>query len=205
MTKPPTPKASPGRVPGEKAAAKPAERPSPEEESLAVELSPQCELMRAVYILCHMMMRVVDRVVQPEGMTGSRWHLLIVIRDCDEALTITQLSERLFLSPQNVSRMVASLESEGLVTRDTTGPGRTVRVALTELGRTRVDACAALADTCGGRMLEGISESELRGATDVLERTIHNTVALERSLAQDGLNGITTNGGLTHPRQEADE
>ncbi len=205
MTQPPATKGTPGRAPAGKAAAKSADRRSPEVESLAVELSPQCELMRAVYILCHMMMRVVDRVVQPEGMTGSRWHLLIVIRDCDEALTITQLSERLFLSPQNVSRMVTSLESEGLVTRDTTGPGRTVRVALTELGRTQVDACAALADTCGGRMLEGISESELRGATDVLERTIHNTVALERSLAQDGLGGISTNGGLTHPRQEADE
>lgn len=189
----------------DKTGGRPALGRSPEEESLSVELSPQCELMRAVYILCHMMMRVVDRVVEPEGMTGSRWHLLIVIRDCDAALTITQLSERLFLSPQNVSRMVASLEGEGLVTRDTTGPGRTVRVGLTELGRSRVDACAALADACGERMLGGISEAELRGATAVLERTIHNTVALERSLAQDGLNGTTTNGGLTHPRQETDE
>ncbi len=94
------------------------------------DLAPQCEMMRSVYILCHMMMRVFDRVVEPEGLTGSRWHLLVVVRDSGQPLTITQLSEALFISPQNVSRMVAALEADGLVTRDTTGPGRTVRIAL---------------------------------------------------------------------------
>lgn len=179
--------------------------PTAPEQCLAVELSPQCEMMRAVYILCHMMMRVMDRAVQPHGLTGSRWHLLIVIRDMGGPLTITQLSECLFLSPQNVSRMIASLEEDGLVTRDTTGPGRTVRVALTPLGAERVAACEVLCDACGDRMLGDITEAELRQATDVLERTILNTVAVERSLAERATNGSATNRGPTRPAQEIDE
>lgn len=181
----------------------PSERSeSTPEACQAVDLSHQCELMRAVYILCHMMMRVMDRAVQPHGLTSSRWHLLIVIRDTGEPQTITQLSECLFLSPQNVSRMAASLEADGLVTRDTSGPGRTVRVALTPLGTERVEACAALADCWAERMLGNIAEPELRCATKVLEQTILNTVALERSLADRGPNGSTTNTGSTRPVEE---
>lgn len=176
---------------------------SPQEECLEIELTPQCAMMRAVYIFCHMMMRVVDRAVEPEGLTGSRWHLLIVVRDSGEALTITQLSERLFLSSQNVSRMIASLEADGLVTRDTSGPGRTVRVALTEFGTARLDACARLAESCADRMLEGVEPEELARATRVLEQTILNTVALERSLARDGVgNTADTDGGPTQPPEE---
>ncbi len=175
---------------------------SAHEECFSAELSCRCEMMRAVYILCHMMMRVVDRAVQPHGLTGSRWHLLIVIRDTGEPLTITQLSECLFLSPQNVSRMVASLEADGLVTRDTTGPGRTVRVALTALGSERLETCAALAESWAERMLGDTPEPELRRATGVLEQTIQNTVALERSLADRTTNGSTTDAGSTRPAEE---
>lgn len=163
------------------------------------EMTPRCGLMRAIYISCHMMMRVVDRAVQPEGMTGSRWHLLIVVRDTQDApLTITQLSECLFLSPQNVSRMIASLEADGLVTRDTSGPGRTVRVRLTDVGHERVEACAALAERCAEHMLDGIGMDEIRQATDTLERTMANTGAFEKSLdeilygARDGARGPRT-------------
>lgn len=183
--------------------AKP-ERPdtrSPQEECLDIELTPQCELMRAVYIFCHMMMRVVDRVVEPEGLTGSRWHLLIVVRDSGEPLTITQLSERLFLSSQNVSRMVASLEADGLVTRDTSGPGRTVRVALTEHGSARLETCIRLTESCADRMLDGISEDEMCLATRVLEKTILNTVGLERSLPHNEAES-QRNGGPTQPPEE---
>ncbi len=193
------PPVSPAAAPADE--GRPASGLSPA-EALSVELSPQCEMMRAVYILCHMMMRVMDRAVQPHGLTGSRWHLLIVIRDMGGPLTITQLSECLFLSPQNVSRMVASLEADGLVTRDPTGPGRTVRVALTGLGAERVAACEVLCDACGDRMLGDITEAELRQATAVLERTILNTVALERSLAERATNGPATNRGPTRPPQE---
>ena len=175
------------------------------EQCLAVELSPQCEMMRAVYILCHMMMRVMDRAVQPQGLTGSRWHLLIVIRDTGEPLTITQLSECLFLSPQNVSRMIASLEEDGLVTRDASGPGRTVRVALTPLGVERVEACEALANECGARMLGQISDADMRRATGILEETILNTVALERSLGERATTGSAKNRGPIRPVQEIDE
>lgn len=148
------------------------------------ELSPRCGIMRAVYISCHMMMRVFDRALQPEGLTGSRWHLLIVVRDAQTPLTITQLSECLFLSPQNVSRMIASLETDGLVSRDATGPGRTVRVRLTETGHARVETCAELAERCAEQMFEGIALDEIAQATGVLERMMANTGAFEKSLEQ---------------------
>jgi DNA-binding MarR family transcriptional regulator len=146
------------------------------------DLAPQCEMMRSVYILCHMMMRVFDRVVEPEGLTGSRWHLLVVVRDSGQPLTITQLSEALFISPQNVSRMVAALEADGLVTRDTTGPGRTVRIALSPLGQARVERCAQLAEGIGDRMLLGVDNATLLQTTRTLQAMIANTAIIEREV-----------------------
>lgn len=154
-------------------------------DAQAVDLPPQCKMMQAVSILYHMMMRVLDRGVEPEGLTGSRWHLLIVVRDSGQALTITQLSEGLLNSPQNVSRMVASLESDGLVSRDTTGPGRTVRVALTALGEARVASCAAVAEALGARILAGVPAETIEQTTAVLERMIRNTGDIEREIGVD--------------------
>lgn len=151
-------------------------------DALSTELPPRCALMRAIYIMSHMMMRVIDRVAQPEGMTGSRWLLLVVVRDADEPLTISQIADRLMISPQNVSRMVASLETEGMVARDTSGPGRTVRVTLTETGAARVNTCDAAADDCGDRMAETLTDDEIARTTEVLERMIRNTARIESEL-----------------------
>ncbi len=148
-------------------------------DPLAIEIEPRCALMRAVYIMCHMMMRRLDAVAQPEGLTGSRWILLVVVRDVGGPMTITSLSEHLCISPQNVSRMVASLEAEGLVARDTSGPGRTVKVTLTELGRARLETCDAHADGCAGAMTEGVTDAAIDRARKTLEHMIRNTVALE--------------------------
>lgn len=165
-------------------------KPDPERACPAAgggpDLSPQCELMRGVYMLCHMMMRVVDRAVRPHGLTGSRWLLLVAVRDADEPPTITQLSECLLLSPQNVSRMVACLEAEGLVSRDTSGPGRTVRVGLTPTGAERVGACSPPADVCGREILDGIADEDLKRTAGVLDRAIRNTAELERRLTARG-------------------
>lgn len=157
----------------------PLQPPSCGLDALSTELPPRCALMRAIYIMSHMMMRVIDRVAQPEGMTGARWLLLVVVRDADEPLTISQIADRLMISPQNVSRMISSLEAEGLVARDTTGPGRTVRVSLTETGIQRVSTCDAAADVCGDRMAESLTDEDIARTTEVLERMIRSTARIE--------------------------
>lgn len=158
----------------------PSERdPSGRADPLSIEIEPKCALMRAVYIMCHMMMRRLDAVAQPEGLTGSRWILLVVVRDVGEPMTITNLSEHLCISPQNVSRMVASLEAECLVARDTSGPGRTVKVSLTELGRARLDTCDTHADACADAMTEGVTDAAIDRARATLEQMIRNTAAME--------------------------
>ncbi|MFK7883384.1 MAG: MarR family winged helix-turn-helix transcriptional regulator [Phycisphaerales bacterium] len=148
-------------------------------DPLSIEIDSKCALMRAVYIMCHMMMRRLDAVAQPEGLTGSRWILLVVVRDVGAPMTITNLSEHLCISPQNVSRMVGSLEEEGLVARDTSGPGRTVKVTLTELGLQRLEVCDAHADDCADGMTAGVTDAAIDRARKTLEHMIRNTVAME--------------------------
>lgn len=142
----------------------------------------RCALLCGIYTVNHMMMRVLDRVVGPEGLTASRWLLLDALREADEPPTITELSDRLSLSPQNVSRMVATLEGAGLVTRDTSGPGRTVRVGLTPVGSARLDACRDAAERSAERILAGIDPDAMARTGDVLARIIDNIAALEREL-----------------------
>jgi DNA-binding MarR family transcriptional regulator len=91
------------------------------------------------------------RQTSPGGLSPSQWSALVSIDD-NQSLRIGDLAEREGVSAPTATRLVASLEEVGLLSR-TTDPAdrRTAYVSLTDEGRSKLDwarqaASASLAD-----------------------------------------------------------
>lgn len=139
-------------------------------------------------MLHHLITRVGDRLSAEIGLTSSRWLLLCAIGEAESAggaPTVGGLSDSALLSPQAVSRMLAAMEGEGLVTRTTrAGHGRAVFVSLTGIGRVALEATEALAERFEAGMLGGLSEDEVRRIESDLGRLIENVTGFEQELHQ---------------------
>lgn len=137
-----------------------------------------------------MMMRVADRISAQYGLTGSRWMLMCSIGQCEDPPTIGALSEAAMLSAQNVGRMLASMEEEGLVVRTSRpGAGRTVFVELTDLGRDVLARTDELAERLREPFLAGFTEEDVAGVQAYLDRLVANLVRLEQEM-QEGRDAV---------------
>ncbi|MGP1345931.1 MAG: MarR family winged helix-turn-helix transcriptional regulator [Phycisphaerales bacterium] len=151
-----------------------------------------CPLARELFVIHNQMMRIGDRLVADLGITASRWLLLGALGACGdrekvrpEGVTITELSQDALLSVQNVSRMVAALEADGLVERTTVpGHGRSTFVRLTDAGRALHDALEQRAETFGTGLMIGVSIQDAIACARVLKRLSANLTDMERRLAE---------------------
>ena len=132
-------------------------------------------LGRQIYVLFHMLMRRCDEVSQEIGLTTSKWLLLCSIASEEGEPTIGQLSERSMLSTQAVSKMVALMESDGLVTRHSRpGSGRSVYVRMTEEGRQALARTEGIANRVDGSLLAGLTQQDTDRIARDLQRLIDN-------------------------------
>ncbi len=144
-------------------------------------------VIRNLFRLHHMMMRVGDRMAAPHGLTGSRWMMLCALGRSDEPRTIAELSEETLLSPQNISRMAASMAEDGLVDRfHQRGAGRSTFVCLTEAGWRAYAVTRELAEAFLGPFLDGFNTSDVERLDGDIRRLIENTHRLEQALIADG-------------------
>lgn len=143
-------------------------------------------LVRQVFTLRHLMMRVGDRLSAEIGLTSSRWLLLCAIGETEQAgepPTVGELSERATLSVQGVSRMLAAMEGEGLIERSTRpGQGRAVFVSLTGVGRAALEATESLAERFEQGLLRGLNDDEVSAIEERLGRLIGNVKDFEQEL-----------------------
>lgn len=140
-------------------------------------------LAQRLFIIHNLMMRVGDRLVAHLGLTSSRWLLLGAVAKRAEAPMLSDLSEDALLSLQNVSRMVASMESDGLLERFTKpGSGRAVFVRLTERGRLVHDQTRDAAERFASAFLAGLDAGQVGRMESDLERLIVNLEGFEKTL-----------------------
>ncbi|MFG0306882.1 MAG: MarR family winged helix-turn-helix transcriptional regulator [Phycisphaerales bacterium JB040] len=138
------------------------------------------------------MMRLGDRLTHPHGLTASRWILLCSLKRRGETATVSELAEEQVMSVQGISRMLASMEGEGLVAKETRpGCGRTVFVSLTPRGREAVGVLERLGERFGERFLEGLEGDEIHRLESGLARLIGNLSRYEEELIRDGREPVT--------------
>lgn len=132
------------------------------------------------------MMRVADRLAAPIGLTGSRWMTLCVLAEEGRPLTQSELGDRMLLSAQNISRMIQTLEADGLVARRTKpGAGRAVFVELTPDGIARRNQAKLLGDAFLENFLIGLSSNRVASLETDLQSLIDNVIAYEAKLTSE--------------------
>jgi DNA-binding MarR family transcriptional regulator len=141
------------------------------------------------FIIHNTTMRIADRLTAPLGMTSSRWLMLCAInrREEDEGgpPRISDLSADAMLSAQNVSRMVAAMEDEGLVERfSVPGGGRATYVRLTARGKDVIAQCDRLGERFDERFLARLSAGDVELLKNKLDLLIENLAGYEQDLAR---------------------
>ncbi len=135
-------------------------------------------------------MRIGDRMTAEIGLTCSRWLLLSSLFHREEEPTVTELSADALQSVQNVSRMLRSMEDEGLVERfRKRGGGRATYVRLTPAGEEALQQAMPLREEIHRQFLEGLSPEEVRQLVGLLDRLSANLEAVEQRLGSCGVDG----------------
>jgi DNA-binding MarR family transcriptional regulator len=90
-------------------------------------------------------LRASERVAREEGLTPSRYLLLLMIQSADQGRsTVTELADRMQLTQSTVTELVTRAESAGLVTRSQSEEdARVFWLELTGDGRTRLARAVA--------------------------------------------------------------
>jgi DNA-binding MarR family transcriptional regulator len=84
--------------------------------------------------------------LEAKGISFPQWRVLMVSARSPAALTIIELSERTLVPHSTLSRQVAAMERDGLVSRvPSEEDARAVRVVLTPRGRARYQEALPLA------------------------------------------------------------
>ena len=143
-------------------------------------------LARELFVINNLMTRCGDRLVADLGLTAARWKMLGAIDHFEEPPTLSDLSGDALLSVQNVSRMVAAMEADGLVERFTrSGMGRAVFVRATDEGRRVLDDAFDRATRFVAHFLDGFDAPEIGVLQNALDRMIDNLEAFERELCDE--------------------
>jgi DNA-binding MarR family transcriptional regulator len=104
----------------------------------------------------------------PGGLSPSQWSALATVED-HGSLRIGDLADREGVSAPTATRLVASLEEQGLLVR-TTDPAdrRTAYVALTDAGRARIDWARGVRTASLVQRLSAMPDEDVRRLVDLL-------------------------------------
>lgn len=103
---------------------------------------------------------------------GTLQALIEIAHAEDGSISVSELAERLRLSPSRTSRLAQELEHQGLLNRqrDTTDT-RSTRIAATQAGRHRLlEAAPTYLTTIREHLFEGLSERDIKQLARILDR-----------------------------------
>lgn len=162
--------------------------PSPPPLSCPVRKWEDAPLAQEIFVIHNLMMRIGDKLVAPLGLTSSRWLMLSAIEQHETPPTVSQLSMHALLSVQNVSRMAAAMEQDGLIERFTCcGMGRATFVRMTDHGREVIDAARRAGRCFGEHFLAGFERGRIKDLESDLHTMIANLERLEADLASKSI------------------
>jgi DNA-binding MarR family transcriptional regulator len=101
-------------------------------------------------------LRASERVAREEGLTPSRYVLLLMIESAEQGRsTVTELADRMQLTQSTVTELVTRAESAGLVTRSQSeDDARVFWLELTEEGQSRLARAVARNGAERNRLIE---------------------------------------------------
>lgn len=104
----------------------------------------------------------------PGGLSPSQWSALVAVED-NESLRIGDLAGAEGVSPPTATRLVASLEEVGLLSRTTDPADRRIAyVALTGAGREKLEWARSVGTASLAERLSAMPEADVRRLMDLL-------------------------------------
>ena len=106
-------------------------------------------------------LRGSERVAREEGLTPSRYLLLLMIQSADQGRsTVTELADRMQLTQSTVTELVTRAESAGLVSRSQSeDDARVFWLELTEEGQSRLGRAVARNGAERRRLIELLNDA----------------------------------------------
>ena len=124
--------------------------------------------------------RVVDRRLQPFGLTEATWLPLIYLARAPEPMRQKDLAAALTLDGSSVVRLLDALETAGFIERHGEDRDRRAKIIVpTARGLAIAEQIEAVAREVRTATLMGLSGEELEIGTRVLERVCQNLAAQE--------------------------
>ena len=121
-----------------------------------------------------MRQRIVDRLLQPIGLTRSQWRVLSFLTERD-GMTQTSLANELDLSRSALGTLIIKLEGNQLVVRlPDPEDSRRNRVILTKAGNSLVRSIRSTTAQAEDFVLSGIDEEDIKTTIDVLKKMKSN-------------------------------
>jgi DNA-binding MarR family transcriptional regulator len=114
----------------------------------------------------------MDARLAERGATMATYAALAALAE-EPGISNAALARRCFVTPQTMHRVVATLEEDGLVSRDADPDhGRVLRTRLTPAGRSLERGCRAAVDEVQERMLADLDDDDRATLVDLLVRCI---------------------------------
>ena len=108
----------------------------------------------------HLVSEQFHRQIQAQGWSTNYWRILASLSDV-EALTLTQLNQRVLFKQPTLSKLVVKMEAEQLLVRHKDDAGkRSVKISISASGRTLVADLLAQAKAHEAKVLEDYSEEQ---------------------------------------------
>ena len=115
------------------------------------------------------------------GLSQSQAGVLLQV-DWADAHTQTEIARRLGIQKAAAGAVIIDLEERGLLKRQRSEKdARSIEVSLTANGRRKVKQINDFVGRLGPRLRDGITETEMRQALDVLRRVRENVDAMDVS------------------------
>lgn len=124
--------------------------------------------------------RIVDRQLQPLGLTEAMWLPLLHLARASEPMRQKDLAASLSLDSSSVVRLLDGLQAGKLVERLEGADRRAKTIHLTPLGQATVEQVQQLIGEARQSVFACVSEQEMAIALHVLERMAATLVAVEQ-------------------------
>lgn len=136
---------------------------------------------------------VLDRRLQPLGMSQAKWQTLLFLYRADGPRTQTEIAEYLDIESPTLVRQLDRLAADGWIERKSCpGDRRARHIVLTPRARKVCAQIDAVAMEARGQLLADISPTELKACLDILRRVQATTARLLESLAPPAKRSLRT-------------
>ncbi|WP_027713064.1 MarR family winged helix-turn-helix transcriptional regulator [Dickeya chrysanthemi] len=127
--------------------------------------------------------RVIDRELQPYGLTQASWLPLLFIAREEMPTHQKALAESLGLDASAVVRVLDNLQKQGFIERREGSDRRFREIHLTAVGLEQVKKVESIAGQVRNQALEGVSEQDIQQVSRIIDQVIANLSRSENGLS----------------------